>query len=148
MKEQGQVYNDVTTAPKEEKRPAETNGTEPPDLAGLGPPHLRSWAAFARAAGSLKGVDQQAVAYLKDIRENEINKAASVQDLGQKTKIFRYKQNQAGKQGHRLQFLFADVQRMEFMGKLLSRYRWSHKVGPAPRSGLERQVQSLPDKVR
>ena len=83
MKEQGQAYNDTATALKEEKRLAEENGTEPPDLAGLGPPHLHLWAAFVRAAGSQKDVDQQAVAYLKDSWENEINKAASVLDLGQ-----------------------------------------------------------------
>ena len=213
MKEQGQVYNDMTTALKEEKRPAEKNGTEPPDLGGLLTRNLAESRRRTRLCARLA----QRSSFLVSASSADVTVWASsvgMTHLGSatyagpstvtgaaaavggafaerhhtptagfsKAKMRREwllcrrtpspavllprletatlcagprvenqdipVQADPGRQVGSQAPAFADVQRMEFMGKFLSRYRWSHKVGPAPRSGLESQVQSLLDKVR
>ncbi len=83
---------------KEAKQEAEEAGEEGPDLAPLGPPLLRLWAAFVMKAP--KHVESEDVT----IALSHLRQSKDTVELAPGVHIFRFKVLKLGKRGAKLQF--------------------------------------------
>ncbi len=131
------------TVLKDQKKKAEEEGTEPPDVAELDPPFLPQYCNFVEAAVQQKRTEKLHLNKSWVVDREEIAQKKGITDVD--CTIFRCKVLKTGAGGHKMQFGFMEKNFNMLMSQTLQQYGWVCQAGPAPRGGFESQIQSFVD---
>lgn len=151
LSEAGAAYDQQAKEWKDERdRARAEKGQEPQQL---GPPHLHAWARLVKELAEDKHrsiIPGESRDMLIQYWNQRVTKATQVEDLDSDVKLLRIKKLKAGnrKGDWKLQLCIKEPNLESHLLKVLKVTGWERKVGPAPRSALEREAQRLLDKMR
>ena len=155
MLEGGRLYNEMTTKLKGQKEQAEKEKAEPVDLEAVGAPFLHIMMHTTKELAQVGAQESQKLLSAELATRwvqlwNQMTALKSIAEVGRMVRYLRGQRLRTGKKKGwmKVQVCFVSPEVGELWHETMMHFTFQEKVGPAPRSALERDAQKLLDKFK